>query len=388
MNDKVLFVDDESNVLDSYRRSLRKILSVQTALSGQEALQIMETEGPFSVIVSDMQMPGMNGVEFLARARQQAPDTVRIMLTGNADQQTAIDAVNTGDVFRFLNKPCEPKVMAKALYAAVSQYRLITAEKELLEKTLTGSIGVLSDVLSMVNPEAFGKTNRIKRLVGSVAAQLQLDDIWQYETMASLSQVGCVILPEALLSKHAKGIEFNEEEKQLFDQQASVGADLLSKIPRLQEIANCVQYQGKNFDGSGVPFDSVSADEVPLGARILKIVLDFDTYQTRGLDTKECLAQIDANQNWYDPEVLQAFQTVINGETNTGTISVGIRNLKESMVLAEDVCTTAGLLVLSKGLEVSAFVIERLVMFSRSGMLPDKVLVYPPEPVEKEPDSK
>ena len=376
MDDKVLFVDDEVNILDSYRRSLRKMLKVETAPGGPQALELMEARGPFAVVVADMRMPGMNGVEFLAEAKLRSPDTVRMMLTGNSDQQTAIDAVNKGDVFRFLNKPCGPKDMARALYAAIKQHHLITAEKELLEKTLAGSIGVLSDVLSMVNPEAFGKTTRVKRLVRAVAAQMQLGDIWQYETMASLSQIGCVILPEELLSKHAHGIEFSEEEKQLFDQQASIGAHLLSKIPRLEEIANSVQYQGKNFDGSGVPFDSISAEDVPIGARILKIVLDYDTYQTRGLDSKQCLTLIDTNRLWYDPEVLQAFNIVISGEAKAGTISIRIKQLRESMVLAEDVCTSTGLLVLSNGQEVSPFVIERLIMFSRGGMIPDSVSVY------------
>jgi DNA-binding NtrC family response regulator len=91
--DKVLVVDDEVNILDSYRRSLKNVVEIETAISGKEALEVMDAKGSFAVVVSDMQMPGMNGVEFLAKAKCRAPDTVRMMLTGNADQQTAIDAV-------------------------------------------------------------------------------------------------------------------------------------------------------------------------------------------------------------------------------------------------------------------------------------------------------
>lgn len=378
--DRVLFVDDEANLLDSYRRSLRKIVTVETALSGQEALEMMKNSEPFSIVVSDMQMPGMNGIEFLAEAKKRSPDTVRMMLTGNADQLTAIEAVNKGDVFRFLNKPCEPKEMAMALFAAAKQYRLITAEKEVLEKTLAGTIGVLNDVLSMVNPDAFGKTTRIKRLVRAVAEQLQLDNLWQYETMAGLSQIGCVILPEELLSKHAQGVELNEEEKQIFDQQASTGAHLISKIPRLEDIAHSIQYQGKNYDGSGIPNDNVSGEDVPMGSRILKIVSDYDIYQSRELTSDQCLSRLEANKSWYDPVVLNAFRAVFGIEAKAESASFRIKELQESMVFAEDVYTNTGLLVVGNGQEASLMIIERLVMFARSNRIADSVLVYNFEP--------
>lgn len=382
MSEKVLFVDDEQNILDSYRRSLRKILDVDTALGGQEALEIMRTKGPFAVVVSDMRMPGMNGVEFLAESKRLWPDTVRLMLTGNSDQQTAIDAVNIGDIYRFLNKPCEPQEMARAVFAAINHHRLITAEKELLENTLAGSIGVLSDVLSMVNPEAFGKTTRIKRLVRAVATHMKLENIWQYETMASLSQIGCVILPEEILAKHSQGFEFSEEERQLFDQQSSVGAHLLSKIPRLDDIANSVLYQGKNFDGGGVPHDSVAGTDIPMGARLLKIILDYDAYQTRGHDFDQCLARIEANRLWYDPDVLLAFRAVLKAESSAKTVRINISQLEESMVVAEDVATDKDLLVVCNGQEVSSFVIERLAVFHRNHLIPDTILVYCPEGAE------
>jgi len=106
---KILCVDDEPNVLKAYKRGLRSNFAIDIATSGGEALQFIESRGPYAVIVSDMRMPQMNGIELLNTVKQCAPDTVRIMLTGNADQQTAIDAVNPGEIFRFLNKPCQPE---------------------------------------------------------------------------------------------------------------------------------------------------------------------------------------------------------------------------------------------------------------------------------------
>ena len=147
----------------------------------------------------------MNGTQFLSRVRESAPETVRMMLTGQADLHTAMHAVNEGAIFRFLTKPCPPEALGHALEAGLAQYRLVHAEKELLEQTLTGSLKALSDVLSLVNPEAFGRASRLKRYVTGLAHHMGLSDVWRLEIAASLSQIGCVILPDTILQKISKG---------------------------------------------------------------------------------------------------------------------------------------------------------------------------------------
>ena len=139
---KILFVDDDENLLAAIQRSLRKQFNFDTALGGLQALEHMRTKGPYAVIVSDMSMPGMNGAEFLERARRLAPETVRIMLTGNADQQTAADAVNRGHVFRFLSKPCPPETLVPAIEHGLKQYQMLQMERDLLEGTLTVGVGI------------------------------------------------------------------------------------------------------------------------------------------------------------------------------------------------------------------------------------------------------
>ena len=157
MSEKILFVDDEPGVLEGFRRLLHKEFLLDTAGSGREGLAAIASAGddPYAVIVSDMRMPGMDGVQFLSRVRITSGDSVRIALTGYADIQAASNAVNEGAIFRFLTKPCEKEVLAKALTAALIQHRLVIAEKGLLEKTLRGSVKVLTDVLSLVNPAGF-----------------------------------------------------------------------------------------------------------------------------------------------------------------------------------------------------------------------------------------
>ena len=201
MNRRVLFVDDEPNVLHAFERQLRRQrLTVDTAVGGEAGLALLATQGPYAVVVSDMRMPGMDGVEVLTRAKDVAPDAVRIMLTGVADQQTAIDAINEGSIFRFLTKPCPANALIRALDAALRQHELVIAERELLEQTLSGAVKVLMDVLSLVNSVAFGSASRLRKIVRELASELPVDDSWQLDLAAMLSQIGCVTLPQAMLN--------------------------------------------------------------------------------------------------------------------------------------------------------------------------------------------
>jgi DNA-binding NtrC family response regulator len=134
MAEKILLVDDDRNILDGYRRSLSREFQLETALGGQEALNLATNSGPYAVVVSDMRMPGMDGIELLRTIKTRWPDTIRVMLTGNADIDTAVNAINEGSIFRFLNKPCSKEMMGKTLTASLMQYRLITAEKSCLNK--------------------------------------------------------------------------------------------------------------------------------------------------------------------------------------------------------------------------------------------------------------
>jgi|YNPMSStandDraft_1061717.scaffolds.fasta_scaffold00051_14 sigma-B regulation protein RsbU (phosphoserine phosphatase) len=134
MNKKILFVDDEINVLHGYRRNLRSLFDVHIAQSGEEALKIISEQDDFAVIISDYRMPEMDGIELLHKVRDISPDTIRIILTGYADMQIAIEAINEGNIFRFLTKPISNDKLINTINDALEQYRLITTEKELNKK--------------------------------------------------------------------------------------------------------------------------------------------------------------------------------------------------------------------------------------------------------------
>src|SRR5262249_28179570 len=144
----VLCVDDEPQVLEGLELHLRSRYRVTTATSGKQALEILASGKPFAVVISDMRMPEMDGATFLGLVRQGAPDSWRVLLTGHSDLDSAVAAVNEGQIFRFLLKPCPPATLLKAVQASEEQHRLVTAERVLLEDTLQGSIRVLADILA------------------------------------------------------------------------------------------------------------------------------------------------------------------------------------------------------------------------------------------------
>src|ERR1035438_5734524 len=154
----VLLVDDELDLLTGLARALRpEPFNLVVATSGPLALDLLRSRGPFAVIVSDLRMPGMDGVELLGRARTVCPDTVRMLFTGQLDTDMAIAAVNKGAIFRFIAKPCLRTAMALILQGGVEQYNLITAQRVLQEQTLHGTIKALTDILALVSPLAFGQ---------------------------------------------------------------------------------------------------------------------------------------------------------------------------------------------------------------------------------------
>lgn len=376
--ERILFVDDDANLLAAYQRQLRHHFSMETALSGLEGLEKIKNNGPFAVIVSDYRMPGMDGVHFLAEAKEKTPDSVRILLTGYADLETAIGAVNEGNIFRLLTKPCPPEVLVNALDAALSQYRLVLAERELLDKTLRGCLKVLTDVLSLLNPDALGRASRITRYACQIAAEMRVAEMWQIETAAMLSQIGCIILPEETLQKVCKGSKLTPEESQIYNMHVSIASDLISKIPRMENIAKIILYQEKHYDGSGIPPDTCSGENIPLSSRILKVCLDFDALLGYGLSKGKALFHLRQRPGWYDPKVLTALEQVIGLEARYEVKTLKVQQLQENMILAEDVRNNKGVLLITKDQVLTRPLLLHLQNFAISTGVKEPIRVFVP----------
>ena len=383
MSEKILCVDDDANVLAGYQRQTRGRFTVDTAPGGEQGLEALARKGPYAVIVSDMRMPGMNGAQFLARACQTAPESVRMLLTGYAEQSAAIEAVNEGHIFRFLTKPCPTDVFLKALSDGVAQYRLLRVEKELLEQTLRSSIKVLTEVLALVNPLAFGRATRIQRFVQVLARKFEVADAWQLEVAALLSQLGCVTVPESVLHKVYAGGNLDAKEWAMFEAHPRIGQDLIAKIPRMDDVAEMIAYQEKHFDGTGVPKGGKHGAEIPLGARILKVVLDFDCLATREPARLKILQQMKTRTGWYDAAVLQCLEEIILAAATLVPKNVTVAELDYGMILDAPIMTVKGLLIVSKGQEITPAMRQRLLNYAADGSIREPITIL----VEAEPSA-
>ncbi len=159
MKSKVLLVDDDAMVLAGLKRKLRNQFQIETALSAEEGLRKIAQDGPYAVIVSDYFMPGMNGIEFLCRAKESDPDTVRMMLTGSGDMSTAIKAVNEGSIFQFHPKPCPADTLGKAIQSAIDQYRKTTTDQTQFQKvrrSLAQASLIQQNLVPKVTPQIEG----------------------------------------------------------------------------------------------------------------------------------------------------------------------------------------------------------------------------------------
>ena len=366
---KILCVDDDPNVLAAYQRNFRKRFSIETASGGVQALSLMAANGPYAVVVADMQMPGMNGVEFLRKARQAAPDTVRFMLTGNADQKTAVEAINNGQVFQFLNKPCAPDALAEALQTGLKQYQMIRAERDLLENTLNGSIKLLMEVLASAENSVFGRSQMLRNYMRQFAQSLNISQTWDLELAAMLSRIGCVTLPGEVLKKIQQHFTLTGPEKDLVTRIPEIGAKLISNIPRLEPVSKIVLYQNKNYDGSGFPFDGVAGDDIPAGARILKVLSDLVELEARGLAKFKALEQMQERAGAYDPRVLDTAFVCFDIYLQTSTSEKGagravtFKELQVEHVLLSNVETNDGILILAAGTRITPLLLEKMRNF-------------------------
>src|ERR1700685_738728 len=361
MAEKILMVDDDSNVLEGQRRSLCREFPIETALGGEQALKLVTDSGPYAVVVADMRMPGMDGIQLLVRIKAVSPDTTRVMLTGNADIGTAINAINEGSIFRFLNKPCSKELMAKTLTASLMQHRLVTAEKQLLEQTLSGSIQVLTEILSLVNPAAFSRAERARRYIHHVVTFMKLGNTCEYEVAAMMSQLGCVTLAPETIDAVYGGENLTTKEQTQYDAHPAVAYDLLSKIPRLEPIAWMIQHQNGPLPDI-VEGDSKMAD-MRRGAEILRLILAYEQLIHKGTSRTEAAHRLSRQNKDFSPDFFQALVTLDPNAEEGEIRKCRIQDLVPGMIIQQEVRTRAGVLLVSKGQEATSPLVLKLKNF-------------------------
>jgi response regulator RpfG family c-di-GMP phosphodiesterase len=369
MTEKILLVDDDPSLLSAVQRNFHRKFQIDTAVGAVEGLQAIAAKGPFAVVISDRQMPAMDGIRFLTLVREQVPDTVRVMLTGNADLEGAIKVVNEGNIFRFLTKPCTMEILAKTIEDALTQFRLVTAEKELLNQTLSGSVKLLTDILSMTDPEAFGRAQSVRELVNYVTRKFNADNDWEIPLALMLAPIGEVTVPPDLLLRARSGGILSKVEERLVAQLPETASRLLANIPRLEGVARIVRYQHKRYDGTGQPDDAVKGQALPLGSRLLKILADLRSLRSGSLSWSRALDEMENRLGWYDPLLLQSVRDYYGlmqtrPQPQGADIFIGLCDLAPGMVLRSNVETKDGTLILCAGHHLTEMTLEKIKSFA------------------------
>jgi response regulator RpfG family c-di-GMP phosphodiesterase len=365
---RILCVDDEPSVLEGIALTLRRGYDVVPAPSGAAGVDALARDPSIAAVLSDMRMPGMDGATFLAKARATAPDATRMLLTGQADVASAIAAINEGRIFRFLTKPCPPPVLVAAVDAAVEMHRLVTSERVLLEQTLRGSIQMLTDLLALAAPAAFGQATRIQRHAQELASKVPGAEVWPIEVAAMLSQVGFVSLAPATVDKLQAGVPLSADEQQTVDRMPALAEQLVSRIPRLDAVRAALKHQGAAFEPVG-PVVGPRGKDIPLGARVLCIVCDYDRLEATGLSSQVALDTMRGRRGRYDTELLDLFASGLGSRGRDAEVAeISIRMVRVGMTFLQDVRSQSGALLVARGHEATQSLVERFHNFPQGSV--------------------
>ena len=360
-HERVLCVDDDANILEAMRRTLGTSLNLTLAVGGEAGMKAIRDDGPFAVIVSDLRMPVVDGITLLKFCAEAAPTTVRILLTGNADLEHALLAVNEGNIYRFLTKPCPASQLKSALRAGIEQHQLLVSQKVLLEQTLRGSIRALSEVLSLVHPVIGAQTSRIRRLVVELGTLTQAENLWRIEITALLAHLGYVTLSAATVERLHQGAALDADELLRVESAFGVAARVLSNIPRMEEVQSALLYQKVNFDGRHSPVPGIQGERIPLAARMLRLAIDYDGLESSGHSPADAIAILSCHVGGYDPSLLAALKVARCGPAPDMSIEVvAVRALRKGMVFLEDFHHADGTLLVAKGAEVGDALLSRI----------------------------
>lgn len=382
MRPKIVLIDDDSKILETHAMLLKSRYEVVTAIDGANGLLALKGDDETALIMSDYDMPGMNGIEFLTKAEKISPYSTRMMLTAFSELDVAVNAVNEGHIFRFLTKPVEPEILLQACADGVRQYQLVTAERDLLEKTLHGGIKILTEILALSNPVAFSRGARIRKYVHHIVAQLRLPDAWQFDLAAMLSQIGAITIPPAIWGKVKSGQTLSDKETKMMAAQPRIVSSLLSNVPRFEGIAGMILSQSEQFTRSTAGGNLQAEDEILLGGHILKVASEMDRLVSGGLTQKESVVELRKAEHGLVPEILDALASHEVAVSSKLVKAVSVSELDTTMILDEDVITLEGSLLATKGQEVTMPMIHRLANFvDQAGVVePIHVVILPSTP--------
>lgn len=404
---RLLLLDDEQDILNALKRLLRKDYDITTFTEGGEALKYI-AENSIDIIMSDMRMPAMDGAEFLAKARELQPESVRLLLTGFSDMDSTIKAINEGGVYTYIGKPWDNQELKMVLANASEKFLLkaeterlnavvteknkqltlfnkqleekvlhrteaLLASKKKLKGTLNTQKDLLYDVLDMMSATieyrtglSSGHTKRVAAQCKAVAKELGLGELYcrRIYLCALLHEVGTVGLPDSVLAEGITGNKLDDA----FGSHPAIGAEIIGKVKRFAGLTNNILHQNENMDGTGIPNHLVGED-IPIGARIIRVVKDFDFLIAGKMNEKKMSinhAHTWINEkvdSWYDKKVVNAFKHILENRDNDDDqmeYSIGVESLKPGDKLVEDLILNNGNIMLTADQEINNAMIEKL----------------------------
>lgn len=353
----ILCVDDEPRVVEGLAMVLRKEYEVHTASTAEQALHKLRDVSNLAVVISDMRMPKMDGATFLHQAMLRRPDTARILLTGQADRDEAIRAVNEGQIFRFLVKPCPSEQLRMAIEAGVIHYRLQNAERSILQETLLGCIKSLMEVLAVANPVAFGRAGLIKHRAMDFATRLGTPDFWQLEAAALLSQLGYAALAPDLLEKVYHGQPLTAGEQEQVNAIPDMANRLLEHIPRLEPVIQILA----TLKWSDAQIAALGDGTVGLSTRILGLILEYDAWIARTNSHDIACEHLRSRQGRYGSKLIENLDAcAFPSEARQPQTEILLRHVEPGMILLQELRNSAGVLITPRGFEVTRTFVDRL----------------------------
>lgn len=378
---RVLLVDDDQKLANAAARVLHKHVDLDTVSDAASALAALKECADYSVLVCDHNMPVMSGADLLAKAAQDFPHTTRIMFTGDTDRAVATLAVNSAQVFRLLTKPCPPEDLRQAIADGHKHHKLVTAERELLERTLSGSVKVLVDVLALSHPRAFAASQRTRDWARTMVRHLKWSGGWEIGLAAMLWPLGDVALPEDLIRRRDAGEVLSAADEDTLSSGPDTAHALIANIPRLSGVAEIIRRCRQGYDGSGPPGDGLAGTDLPKGARLLRVLIDLAANappnDPDGIGDGRTVLM--ASPHLYDPEIVAALgclDTSGRAVKQRSEQSVSPAFLLNGDIIARDVTTKEGRLLLAAGSELTGAMIQKLRQIGQSGGLCPEMHVY------------